>query len=277
MKNLNLLLLISFLSIVSFMSCNKKEEIINVKKEYSAQTVKDIISIQNKFEYSSHLVEKAKDYNKGNHFVFRDDCPDVSASNSFGHFPNTITIDFGAGCEVNDSLLVSGKILVTFYGFMNHSGDSLTTVYQNFSINGNEISGIYVVKNLGKDNEGFRNILKELRNGHIALISGENASYQFSRTVRYSINNTPFNSDDDEFRVTGDFSGVDIHGDGYTGHVKTELVMPVDCGCFVSGEQEITINNEDVYKLNFGDGTCDHTATLTLPDGTTEDIEVCNH
>ncbi len=277
MKKLNLLLLISFVSIVSFMSCNKKEEIINEKKEYNSQTIKEIISIQNKFEYSTQLVEQAKDYNKGNHFAFRDDCPDVSSSNSFGHFPNTITIDFGAGCEVNDSLLVSGKILVTFYGFMNHSGDSLTTEYQNFTVNGNELTGIYVVKNLGKDDEGYRNISKELRNGYITLDSGENASYQFSRTVRYSINNTPFNSDDDELRVSGNFSGDDIDGDSYSGIIKTELVMPVDCGCFVSGEQEITINSEDVYNLNFGDGTCDNTATLTLPDGSTEEIEVCNH
>ena len=161
-------------------------------------------------------------------------------------------------------------------GFLNHTGDSIITEYQQFTVNGTQINGIKIVKNLGNDNEGFRNISKKILNASVLYDNGKSSSFSSNMLFRYSTNSTIFNPDDDIFKIRGNCSGEDKEGNTYICIIKNELYLPVDCACIVSGEQEVTINNEDVYNLNYGDGTCDDTALLTYPDSTTEDIKICD-
>jgi len=253
---------------------NKDEDIQAVV--YDSKTTKEVINAQNTFELSNSIIENSyKDILKGS-FGFRDlDCAEISKTNSFGNFPNTFTIDFGQGCDVNDSLNLSGKISLTFSGWFNHSGDSIVFKYDNFYANGNHIEGEMVKKNLGKDQDGNRTFSKQVKSGKVTLETGEVTSFNSLRYSKYYRNGTQFDFDDDEWGFTGNFDGTTSEGDSFVGVIKNELILPLSCGCIVSGELEITYNSEDVYTLDYGNGECDKVGTLHYPDGTSEEIDIC--
>jgi len=278
MKNLKYFVpLVVLLIIIS--SCERKD--INKDKDiqavvYNSKTTKEVINAQNTFDLSNNAIENSyKDILKGS-FGFRGlDCAEISKTNSFGKFPNTFTIDFGSGCDVNDSLNLSGKISLTFSGWFNHSGDSIVFKYDNFYANSNHIEGEMVKKNLGKDQDGNRSFSKQVKNGKVTLETGEVTSFNSLRYSKYYRNGTPFDFNDDEWGFTGNFDGTTTEGDSFEGVIKNELILPISCGCVVSGELEITYNSEDVYTLDYGNGECDKVGTLHYPDGTSEEIDIC--
>ena len=271
---------IPLIALIIISSCTKKDIELNdddsQKLAYNSKMTKEIISAQNTFDLSNSLIENSyKDILKSG-FGFRDfDCAEISKTNSFGHFPNTFTIDFGEGCDVNDSLNISGKMILTFSGWFNHSGDSIVFHYENFYVNGKHIEGEFVKKNLGKDQNGNRTFSKQIRNAKVTFENGDVSSFNSLRYSKYYRNNTPFDFEDDELGFTGNFDGITSDGDTYDGIIRNELILPLSCGCVVSGELEITYNSTDVYTLDYGDGDCDKVGTLHYPDGTVEEIEIC--
>jgi len=274
MKILNLFL-ISIL-LISFYSCERVDSNLENEIVYNAKATQEIIKIQNSFEYTSTLINKSKGKITSFNFDMRNsDCVSVTASNSFGHFPNTLTIDFGDGCIIDDSITISGKIITDFSGFMNHTGDSTETHYENFYINGINIKGIYINKNLGKDSNGRRSFIKKIIGAEIIDSNGDSASYNSTKISSYDNNGTPFKLKDDKLLISGSFKGQSSDNKSFEGIIRNQLVLPFNCGCIVEGDIDIVIDLDDNYNLNYGNGQCDKTAILTYPDNTTEEIEIC--
>lgn len=277
MRNLKVIIPVLFLFII--FSCTKKEIEIkdgHQKVIFNPKITEEVINAQNTFDISNSIIEESYDKILKGTIGFRGlDCAEISKSNSFGQFPNTFTLDFGTGCDVNDSLNFSGKILITFSGFFNHSGDSIVFEYNNFYVNGTHLEGVCIKKNLGKDTNGNRTFSKQITNAKVTKENGETTSFNSLKYSKYYRNGTPFNFNDDKFGFTGNFNGVTASGDTYNGIIKIELILPVSCGCIVSGKLEITYNSEDTFELDYGNGDCDKVGTLTYPDGTIEEIDVC--
>jgi hypothetical protein len=61
----------------------------------------------------------------------------------------------------------------------------------------------------------------------------------------------------------------------YTKTITTPLLFDGSCDYIMSGEVELTKNNSSAI-IDYGDGTCDNLATVTI-DGTTEDISLHSH
>jgi hypothetical protein len=78
---------------------------------------------------------------------------------------------------------------------------------------------------------------------------------------------------DDVFLVTGNIHIERRDGTIIDAVITTPLRREVPCRFFVSGTIEITKNDRTAI-LDFGDGTCDADATLTLPDGTVRVIHL---
>jgi len=273
MKLTKLMVLFALVSIA--FSCNRVDD-VNIKKDYNSKTAIEAISIERNFEFTNSIANKYGPKIPGFGIAYRDfDCVEVEASNSFGQFPNTVTIDFGSACQVNDSLVVSGKIITTFSGFMNHSGDSIVTTYDNFFMNGNQIEGTSKVKNNGKNDLGQREFIKEIVDGNIIFENGETAGFNSFKVSKYFNNDTPFKLKDDQLNITGHFEGTTSDGESFQAIIRNELEAPFSCKCVVKGDIDLTVNSEDTYNINYGDGTCDNIATVTFPDGTQEDITVC--
>ena len=78
---------------------------------------------------------------------------------------------------------------------------------------------------------------------------------------------------DDVFLVTGQSHIVRRNGTVLDAVIVNPLRREIPCPYFVSGTVEITKNGQTAI-LDFGNGTCDNEATLTLPNGTVRIIHL---
>jgi len=82
-----------------------------------------------------------------------------------------------------------------------------------------------------------------------------------------------FLSDDNEWDISGSWTVESENGDAYYINVTTPLRYRYRCRWYVAGEMEI-IKDGARFRVNFGDGECDSRVTVTMPDGTTEEVDL---
>jgi hypothetical protein len=75
--------------------------------------------------------------------------------------------------------------------------------------------------------------------------------------------NTPAVIIDDEYSITGTATGVNRNGNEYVHEITSPLIVKMNCRWIVQGIIEFVVNNQTAV-LDYGDGTCDRIATLTV-------------
>jgi len=200
------------------------------------------------------------------------DCPTVTADPDWQTYPRTVTIDFGDGCEGPHGRIRKGQIVVTLTDNMINEGAVRTATFVDFYIDDAHIEGTRTLTNLGYDDNGNITLSRVVAGGHITLPNGNEASWE-SDVVMTQIEggDTPLLFIDNVFEITGTASGVNRKGKAYSIQIVEPLVKKKICPWFVSGVMTLTVDNVDV-TLNYGDGTCDKKAILTLPNGTEHEI-----
>ena len=181
-----------------------------------------------------------------------------------GVFPKTITIDFGTGCEVRGHLR-KGKIITVYTGRMHTPGSSATTTFENFSIDSFAIEGKHTLTNATQPGGNNRVFTATVENAKVTNTnSGAWCAWNGTRTrTQVEGNGTPFYPVDDVFQVTGNRRVNCSDGKNWSSAVTTPLVRKFTCRWFVSGVLTITFTGGEA-NLDFGDGTCDNKATLTV-------------
>jgi hypothetical protein len=101
--------------------------------------------------------------------------------------------------------------------------------------------------------------------------NGDSAVRQGTRTREWIEGYDTRTHTDDVFLITGNWHIERRNGDEYDITVLTPLRREMSCTWIVSGTMEI-IKNGARFVLDFGDGTCDDEATLTLPNGQTRTV-----
>lgn len=74
---------------------------------------------------------------------------------------------------------------------------------------------------------------------------------------------TPMVIIDDEYAISGTASGVNRNGNEYVHEIISPLIVKMNCRWITWGIIEFTVNNQ-TSVLDYGDGTCDRIATLTV-------------
>jgi hypothetical protein len=69
---------------------------------------------------------------------------------------------------------------------------------------------------------------------------------------------------DDEYDITGTANAAVVDGDGYVANITSPLHIKIGCGYITEGEIEITPSDKPVRVINYGNGTCDGTFTITI-------------
>ena len=101
--------------------------------------------------------------------------------------------------------------------------------------------------------------------GVATLTSGETVNYTSTRVRTWTAGNTTlFNRFDDEYDITGTTSGTFSSGGGYTSLTTNPVHIKVGCGFPVSGTIEITPQNHPLRVVDYGNGMCDATFTVTV-------------
>jgi hypothetical protein len=262
--NLSLLLLIGFIAVAT--ACRKDT---NTSAEQAI--AEDITAHNDITELVTADADLAIDGFSGE-IDERNDCPTVTSTVPFGTWPNTITLDYSeAGCTKNGRTF-QGKIIVNQSGPIKTQGTTRVLTFDQFFFEGVQVTGTKSIVNAGSNAAGqlFWNVSVTET---LTFPDGTTSSYQSER-VRTLVDGvaTPARADD-VWNITGASTGTNRHGVAYAATITTPLVKRFGCPWISEGAIEFVANSK-TRTLDFGDGTCDRDAVLTLADGTEKDIKI---
>lgn len=190
-------------------------------------------------------------------------------------FPKNITIDFGTGCSGMDGRVRSGKVMISSTGRYRSPGASWTVSTENYSINGIGVDATRSVENQGYNDQNH--MVFKVENTLKKVTRPDGRSFSYSTTHERSwvegIETNFFDDgisgiQDDVYWITGGGSGVNSDGNPFSVAITDKLVVELDCPNVVSGVLEISPEGRPTRILDYGDGTCDNSAIVTINDGT---------
>lgn len=195
-------------------------------------------------------------------------CPSISVS-SITSFPVIITLDWGTGCtNAIDSITRSGKITVSLSGMMNAANSVATFTFNEFVSGGNKITGVHRITYLGLNTGNNWPRYAVFTEAKIEFPDKKFITYRAEYTRLKSEGSATATFDDDVWRIEGHSSGVTREGKSWTASYPSALVKRNSCKWFGSGSVLVTPEGMDPRTINFGDGTCDNKATLTIGEHT---------
>ncbi|MCF8378659.1 MAG: hypothetical protein K9H49_03720 [Bacteroidales bacterium] len=163
-----------------------------------------------------------------------------------------------------------GAVNVLLTGYWKNEGSSRTITYEDFTINGNKLEGTRTILNTGLND--MQNLTFERSCVNASYSQGDTATmtWESNRNVEMINGYETFIAADDEYMVAGGASGVNFEGKAFTASITEELHY-MRCSMFpVSGIVTIDIDGGSSIYINYGEGTCDNVAEVTIDDLTTE-------
>ena len=193
------------------------------------------------------------------------------ANRTYDYTNKTLTIDFGpTNCLCADGRYRRGKILVRFTTDVNRRTAGAVVTRVDYFVNDNQHTATRTFTDIG--NGSFT---VEVTNASIIRANNGGthswtANWTFTRTAGFG---TPQVADD-VYSVTGSATGTNRKNVGYTTTIQSALIKRADCPkYFVQGTMAITNTNSKVMTLDYGTGTCDNVATVTV-NGRTRTIQL---
>ena len=177
--------------------------------------------------------------------------------------PKTITIDFGlSNCLCNDGRYRRGKILVSYSGHYRDSGSVHAITFNNYYVNDKHVMGSKTVTNMGHNSLGH-SYFSIIVSGLIVKPNGDSITWNANRTRTWTQGESTPTRMDDVYEVTGSASGTK-GSTSYTMTIIQPLVRSLSCNWISSGKVELQPSGKALRTIDFGSGTCDNTATVTI-------------
>lgn len=187
--------------------------------------------------------------------------------------PHVMTIDFGTSCTGKDGKVRSGKILVSATSFK-ILPSVRTKTFQNYMVDGKKIEG-NVIKSIQKDVtlQTRTAILKE-NITVINTVKGDTVSRSSDITRLYK-RNVLTDKSDDQTLTWGTVINTRPNGVVTTKTIAeaTPLLFEAFCKHIVSGIASFENTKGKTWSINYGDGSCDDKATLTV-NGQSKEITI---
>ncbi|MFN3874792.1 MAG: hypothetical protein ACK4L7_02625 [Flavobacteriales bacterium] len=179
--------------------------------------------------------------------------------------PRTITIDFGdVNCTAGNGRSRRGRILVSYTGRYRDPGTVITITPEDYHVNDNHVTGVKTVTNMGL-NANDQPWFTVSMDGAITAADGSwTATHQAQRTRTWIEGFDTPALQDDVYEITGSGSGVNRNGVSYTSEITQALRVELGCAWrMVSGRVTITPSGRLPRTIDYGDGSCDATFTVT--------------
>lgn len=185
----------------------------------------------------------------------------------------TITVDFGtAGCTDLKGNVRKGKIVFTYHGRRFQPGSTIVTTVEDYYINDIKLEGVRTITNASASTSDAPAFHVQLENGKAIFEDGSFASRQSNITVEWVRASNP--ADD---RLVIDVSSTASGTNRRERTYEVSLLEPLEfkrfCGFAVKGIKKYLIDGEREIIVDYGDGECDRSVTVTV-DGVTQDITV---
>jgi len=193
-------------------------------------------------------------------------CPSIGVNLST--LPYSIVIDFGTGCTDGNGVARSGKIELSLSGLMSEKNSVATMTIANYTVDDKKITGTTKITYQGPNPGNNWPRYSVVSDGKIEFADKSVVSYH-SESVRLQAEGagTPSITDDLWRTEIQNANGVNKDGTTWTAKTTKVMIKKGDCKWYNSGTLQITPSKGDIRTIDFGDGTCDNKATLTV--GTT--------
>lgn len=188
-------------------------------------------------------------------------------------WPKTITVDFGpVNCLCNDGKYRRGQIVTIASAPPMDSLSTRITNSINYYVNDHLVEGTRTSSNLGHIN-GMLTHTNSLLNGKITRPNGDSSTMNAQHTRVFAAGeSTPYPVIyDDVWLLSGSKSGTMFNGTSYSMTITNPLEIPRACSWIVSGTKEMQRGNKPLRTIDFGNGSCDNIATVTV-NGVTQTI-----
>lgn len=189
-------------------------------------------------------------------------------------FPVRIVTDFGTtGCVGKDGRTRYGKIITTYSGRMIIPGSTATTTFDGYRINDLTIRGTHEVANTTAAGSNQRQFTVTISNARVGHPNGDYSEWNSLRVItQVEGNGTPDLAIDDVFTITGNGNGKVKHGNdlfAWRSEITEPLRKRFACRWITSGilkvrRESLSTSSQWVAVLNYGAGTCDNVANLTI-------------
>ncbi len=260
-------ILLMMVMAISFTSC-KKDKAVTTVKPSDATWVSDDGQAQNIFDnvkvWSDQAMQQSKSKATLSDTIWMGTC--VLATLDLSAVPYVLTIDFGASnCLCLDQIYRRGKIFVSFNGSYWATGTVIAYTFENYFVNDHQVLGTKTVTNLGRNAADHLNwsivvdgqIIKPNNGGTITWISSHNLEWiEGEGTIGIWW--------DDTYRMTGTTSGVSSDNKTYSATIETPLERTLNCQWIQKGVINFVVQDLPLIVLDYGAGTCEDTATVTI-------------
>lgn len=181
---------------------------------------------------------------------------------------DTITIDFGSGCQGQDGRTRTGKIIIIQNGKHFEAGSVRTTQMVNYTVEGKKIEGQRQITNKGKNSSNQTYWEVVATNMKITRTDGKSRTWNSTRIRTIIAGESTISRTDDVYSIEGTSSGVNGKGDEFTSSITSPLIKSNDCNWVKQGTIVFNVANKPERKLDFGDGNCDNQAVVTVKNKT---------
>ncbi len=179
--------------------------------------------------------------------------------------PRTLVIDFGStNCLCQDGNNRRGKINISYIGKYRESGSVHTISFTDYFVNDNQVIGSKSVTNNGKNTNGHTTFTIAVDGQIIKANSAGTLTWKSSRTREWLVGEDTKTWIDDVYSITGSTSGSNSNGNSYTALITTPLHRALNCHWFDSGVIEVNQTGKVLKTIDYGAGSCDANATVTI-------------
>ncbi len=254
--------------------CQKEDEVVSsstktqTEEITSEEAVADDI-FEDTDEISLEAIVVAENGRLQADSVVRSACTSYTVERS-GNYSKTVTLTFEEGCAGTIGRERSGVIIVNRAIDSEDSTYTVTTTFQNFSINGKKIEGTRTMVFAAEDN-ALASITVILTGGKVTLEDGKviTRSGAFTKTIDRKTG---------EISLEGSAQGITRAGVAYTAAIVEPVVYKRSCageGVFmaVQGKKSITREGKFDFTVDYGTGTCDKLVTVNA-EGKSYAVEV---
>ncbi|MFH0999614.1 MAG: hypothetical protein V1783_02125 [Bacteroidota bacterium] len=268
-------------SLVFFSACNKTDTKIDLTEEEALLEVQDETLAAELFDEIAEIGDEAifvTEINTKSTLatvpVRLNQCATITRE--FVDNSIVVTINFGdENCEGPDGKLRRGKIIITRSGRYWDGAVRVVYTFDNFFVNDNQLLG--TKEFTGYINDDGNRASSMIIDGSIILADDAGTITWKSERHRVVIEGSDTRiKSDDRIEITGFSNGVNAAGETFSSEIIEPLVRIYQDGCFrfyVAGIVKILKANGTEVVINYGDGTCDNLAEVTI-DGVTQIIEL---
>src|SRR6266446_10796041 len=170
------------------------------------------------------------------------------------------TVNFGTiPCLTNheENQYRQGILLITWTGNMADPGTVKTVTTQDYAVGDapgsmHQFSFTRTITNMGLDAAGNLHFAIVMTNAVLTLDSGQTITWNANHDREW-VQQSPSNTNDDFFLITGSSSGTDRNGLSFTSQITTPLKKTMSCEWIVSGTKVVTHGDNPDKTIDFGD------------------------